>query len=214
MNLRVLVAYALALIPLATVTSSARGASIDRPTKPSGDEDTEHVRIGALGGVGFPRALSIEGLIKVERTMGVGFEYGTLPTTTFGQANPVSLRYSSLAADFRLFPLQSSFFIGLRTGRQRVEGSATATVASYGTFTQSATTETWFLNPRLGVLWTGSSGLSVGISAGLQIPLSHKTQKSSNVPAGIDASEATSAVDSFGSSVIPTIDLLQLGLLL
>jgi hypothetical protein len=73
--------------------------------------------------------------------------------------------------------------------------------------------DTTFVNPRIGLLWTFGPGFSIGMDAGIQFPVSSST--TSSLPAGTTASQrATSIADTFGNSVIPTIDLLRLGILL
>ena len=99
----------------------------------------------------------------------------------------------------------------MRLGRQHVEAEASITVSSR-TFSGSASTDSTFLNPRMGFLWTWSSGLSVGFDAGLHVPLNHTT--STTVPAGVTIPESVATTASFGSvRALPTVTLLRLGML-
>jgi hypothetical protein len=84
-------------------------------------------------------------------------------------------------------------------------------MAPYGSATEALALDSWFLNPRIGVLWTGDSGLTLGVEAGLQVPIDPTT--SSSLPLSL-VPGAQSAVDSIGKSLLPTVDLLRLGLLL
>lgn len=141
--------------------------------------------------------------------MSLGVEWGTLPTT---RIVGIDLRYQSLAADVRIFPLQTSFYLGLRAGRQRIEGSSTVAVGSFSPTTYGMSAESFFVNPRIGFLYTSTSGLSVGIEAGVQFVT--QSRRSDDLPKGVSAPETLSAiVDTLGTKTVPTVSLLQLGLL-
>ncbi|HEY8040443.1 MAG TPA: hypothetical protein VIF15_11645 [Polyangiaceae bacterium] len=172
--------------------------------------DAEHLRIGALGSVGFPRPLAIEGMVKLERIVALGGEYSVLPPVT---VSGVRTTMWAVAADARIFPFGGAFFFGARLGHQHLSADASFTVATAGTISEAFTVDSWFLNPRLGLLWTSKPGLTVGIDAGLQIPFS-SSQSSTLPPAALAlAGGATSVPQTLGQSVLPTVDLLELGLL-
>jgi hypothetical protein len=174
------------------------GAHIERPD------------IGVLVSTGFPRPLAIEALLKFEQTLALGAEYSVFPTTSI---SGVKARSWALAADARVFPLRGPFFFGLRAGRQHLSGDASATIPGRGTVSESMQVDTTFLNPRMGLLWTWKPGVTLGVNMGVQIPMSSST--TSTLPAGTSASQqAASIADTLGNSTIPTIDLLQLGVLL
>ena len=186
----------------------------DRPaTEPMdrGDDDTEAVRIGAVAGVGFPRPLAIEALVKIDGVLALGVEYSTLPKTTIAG---VDTSFWAVAADARLFPFRNGFFIGVRGGRQVLTATATANLGALGTFSESGEANTWFVNPRIGFLWTWHSGFTVGIDAGVQIPIgpSLTTTLPAGLPAQVDSSIASIA-NTFGNGVTPTVDLLRIGFL-
>jgi hypothetical protein len=175
--------------------------------------EKEEVQFGFLAGTGFPRPLSAEVMLKIADTVAIGGEYSTMPSTTVGQ---VKVGYRAYAVDLRIFPLQSSFFIGARMLRQHLDSEGTVTNTTTGTsYSGSMSVDTWFFNPRMGFLWTWSSGVSLGMDAGLQIPMSHT--ESLNVPALPAGTEipasVTSIPDTFGKKVLPTVTLLQLGML-
>ncbi len=71
--------------------------------------------------------------------------------------------------------------------------------------------DTWFANPRVGALWTFKSGFSIGFDAGVELPMTSSVSGSSQAMA-IPA--LTSAASTLGKTVLPTIDLLQMGALL
>ncbi len=125
--------------------------------EPQKTDRTDHVRIGAIGGLGFPRPL--EGMVRIERTIGLGLE----------------------------------------------------SVASV-TLSESMAVETWFVNPRVGVLFTWKPGFTIGIDAGVQLPVAVTT--TSTLPISVLPAEVTSAANALGGSVLPTVDLLRIGFLL
>jgi len=178
-------------------------------TQPRKDHD---VVVGVLGGVGFPRPLAIEPVIGVDKAWMLGVEYSFLP-----KANVASVQASAWAAagDLRIFPFGKGFFIGLRGGYQRLAASADFTPKNAGAYTESIDAGTWFLNPRIGILVL-KKPFAIGLDGGVQIPLStiveHKSTLSSMTP---DANtQVTSLANTFGRTIIPTIDLLRIGLVL
>lgn len=166
-----------------------------------------HLRLGAIAGVGFPRPLAVEAMAVFERTAAVGVEYGVMPALTI---NGVSASMWSLAGDARVFPLRGAFFLGLRAGAQHLE-AATQITAGAVSAQEALSLDTWFVNPRLGFLWTFTGGLTLGVEAGVQIPLNNAM--ASTLPLSLDPGLQRTA-NALASSVIPTVDLLRLGLLL
>jgi hypothetical protein len=167
-----------------------------------------HVRVGAIGGMGFPRPLAVEGMIMFGRTVALGAEYGVLPPVTIGG---VRTSLWSLATDTRVFPFHGPFFIGLRAGRQHVDAATTITVGSVGSGPEVLALDSWFLNPRIGVLWTASNGIAFGFEVGVQIPV--VASVASTLPLSLDPAVQRTA-DSLGRSVIPTVDILRVGAIL
>jgi hypothetical protein len=176
--------------------------------------EKEDVQFGFLTGVGFPRPLSAEVMLKIADTVSIGGEYSAMPSTTVGA---VKVGYRAYAVDLRIFPLQNAFFFGARMLRQHLDSSGSITVVSTGTtYSGSLSMDTWFVNPRMGFLWTWSSGLSLGMDAGLQIPMSHSetlTLPTALPPGATIPTSVTSVGDTLGKKVLPTVTLLQLGML-
>ncbi|HEY3254273.1 MAG TPA: hypothetical protein VGJ91_10005, partial [Polyangiaceae bacterium] len=85
------------------------------------DKRTDHLRLGALVGVGFPRPLAIEGIVKLERALAFGLEYSTQPRITVSE---VSFASWAVAGSARFFPLRGPFFVGMRAGRQHLNAQA------------------------------------------------------------------------------------------
>lgn len=185
---------------------------VEEMSDPNGvSEDTDHVRVGPLVGLGLPRPLAIEALVKIERVVGVGLEYSVLPKMNiFG----VDTTFYAIAADLRVFPFRGGFFLGLRAGYQRIGAQATVSIAQLGSLTESATGESVFLNPRLGFLWTWHNGFTVGIDAGVQLPVSSSI--TSTLPSGLLVAVDDSMVrvaNALGHAPTPTVDLLRIGFL-
>jgi len=178
--------------------------------------------VGVLGGVGFPHPLSVEAMAQLYGVMTVGLEYGALPPITI---DSVRASLWSVAGDFRVSPFRgsmSAFFIGARLGRQHVGAETVVNVPMLGSASEVLGLDSWFVNPRVGFLWTwpGTQGrqadlvqpaLAIGIEAGVQIPLGPTV--SSTLPLSL-APDANRTVTTLGKTVLPTIDLLRLGLML
>src|SRR6185436_16681768 len=109
-----------------------------------------------------------------------------------------------------LFPLRNVLFLGLRAGRQHIAADTTVISEERGLVPAGVRVDTWYLNPRLGLLWTSNFGLAVGADIGVQIPVS--SQVESTFPAGAASNTAVRVANSFGKAVVPSIDLLRIGL--
>lgn len=179
--------------------------SVDRSVAPRSQPRT---RIGVLGGVGFPRPIAVEGLADLGGVFAVGAEYGVLPAVTI---DGVRTSLWSLAVDARVFPLRGPFFVALRAGRQHVGATTQVSIESLGSALEVLSLDAWFFNPRVGVLWTSRAGLAFGFDVGIQIPVGPSI--SSTLPLSLYPS-AQRTIDTLGKSVLPTVDLLRVGLLL
>jgi hypothetical protein len=188
------------------------GPSADRPSRERSDGDTDALRLGAVAGIGFPHPLAIEGLVKIDRVLALGVEYSFMPTTTF---SGVESRAWALAADARVFPFRNGFFLGVRGGRQVLNANTTVAIGGLGSIAESARAEAWFINPRVGFLWTWRSGFTVGIDAGVQLPIN--ATLTTTLPSGLAGGQIdqtiASVANAFGNGVTPTVDLLRLGFL-
>jgi hypothetical protein len=206
-------APAAVFVPTVTTAPAAASAPSATPVAPGPREtDARHrgdgVHVGVLGGVGFPRPLAIEGMLEFDRIVVLGLEYSALPTTTF---SGVQTNAWALAADFRVFPFHNAFFIGLRAGKQHLAEMASITSGT-GTVYGSETADTTFINPRIGFLWNWHA-LAIGIDAGVQIPL--LSASSTSLPPGVTApTTAADVTRVLSQDAIPTVDLLQLGVVL
>ena len=216
-----LAAIPIALICMVAAPGTAHAAAVDdapstisstkapEPSRDAPDEkEAEHLGIGAMAGVGFPRPLSVEALVRIERTVAFGVEYSALPKLTVAG---VDARMWALAADARVFPFRGAFFIGVRGGMQHASASSTVAVSQLS-ITEQLDVDTLFINPRIGFLWGSAPGLTIGIEAGVQIPLSSSV--TSSLPSQVLATrELTAVTDTLGKSALPTVDLLRIGFL-
>lgn len=211
------------------VASPARATEARRPDdaspatasdRPAGDkhekEAAEHFRIGPILGVGFPRPLAVEAFVKLEKLVGVGFEYSFLPPTT---VSAVDARFNAISFDLRVFPFRGAFFIGARAGKQWLQADARLSAAQLGTITETMQASTWFFNPRAGVLHTFSNGITIGIDAGVQFPINPSYVRSGPATSAGLASDLdiegtlVTVANALGNSTTPTVDLLRLGFL-
>jgi hypothetical protein len=142
-------------------------------------------------------------MARIERTAGFGVEYSLLPKMTI---SGFDASFWALAATARVFPFQGAFFLGIGGGRQHI-GLEGAT--PLGTATQVA--DSWFVNPQIGFLKVWRGGITLGIDAGIQIPIN--PAYSSNVPSALTSTSSVfDLVHTIGTSALPTLDLLRLGL--
>lgn len=192
------------LVALGTLTATT--ARADESDHVPSDDARRAVRVGAVGGIGFPRPLAIEPMVELNEAVALGLEYGFLPDTTI---DGVHTSLWSLSGDLRVFPWRGPFFIGLRVGRQHVGAEGTVSAAGYSA-TETLGLDSWFVNPRIGVLWTHSSGFTLGMDLGLQIPVSPTT--SSSLPLAY-APSIQNTVNTLGGAWLPTVDLLRAGML-
>lgn len=191
-----------------STTSHPRDHRDHEESRGDPNADRKALRIGALAAVGFPRPVAIEAMMKFGGVVGLGAEYGVLPKTTL---SGIDTTLWSLTADLRIFPFRGAFFLGVRGGYQWVAVAATLSAASLGSVTESASLETWIVNPRMGFLWTMKGGFTVGMEAGVQIPVS--SSFSTTLPAPLALDVGTSGVVNALGGVLPTVDLLRLGFL-
>jgi hypothetical protein len=213
---RVVALPAAAVFLLTLVRASPAAAqALESPAREAEERKARErlVHFGPLVGVGFPRPLAIEAIVKIKGLIGVGVEYSFLPRMKIAGADT---RFNALAVDLRFFPFGGAFFIGLRGGRQWLDAATTVNVGPLA-FRESMEASTWFLNPRVGFLYTFQSGLTLGMDAGLQFPISPSFERTGlaarfGASAMIDGTLA-SVADILGNGVTPTIDLLRVGFL-
>jgi hypothetical protein len=197
----------------------ARDADTDEVRAPN-RKRKDAVQLGAVVGVGFPRPLAAEAMIKVQRWVALGVEYSVFPKTTISD---VDASLWALAGDLRVFPFRNGFFLGVRAGQQRLAADTDVTLEGQ-TINVATAVDTVFVNPRVGLLWTFNSGITLGIDAGLQFPVSTRTSGALALSSDFDemlpgdygstVRQVRNVAEYLGDSTIPTLDLLRIGLLL
>lgn len=194
--------------PRGTITTTTPALS-GAPNERLAPRGASSVNVGVLGGVGFPRPLAVEGVLQLDRLVLFGVEYSALPTIT---VDGVQASAWAIAGDARVFPWKGGFFVGLRAGRQHLGEYASATISGVGTLSASQAVDTTFINPRIGFLWNWNH-LALGLDAGVQIPVS--STFSTTLPPGITPPSGVNEVThAFGQGVLPTVDLLRIGLMM
>ncbi len=151
--------------------------------------------------------MSFELFARLGGNVGLGAEYGLLPSISFGG---VAVSAWAASFDLRLFPFHGAFFVAARAGYQHLDGSATVSAGSLGSASGSATLETWFVNPRAGFLWT-LGYFTISIEGGAQLPIA--SSFSSSLPSAVALQVHSSTPVTLLSGILPTVDLLRVGLL-
>lgn len=226
------IAAAVAALVLASApTSAARAPTPREASSPDGtgargeraaagterrERKPERLRVGPLVGLGFPRPIVFGAFAKVHRIVGFGAEYSFLPPmNVFG----ADTRFEALAVDFRVFPFKNAFFVGMRAGRQWLSARARISVQRYGSFIESMDAATWFINPRAGFLYTFGSGVTIGLDAGIQLPIAPSYERNglatrAGLASEVEADSIVATVaDVLGNSPTPTVDFLRIGVL-
>jgi hypothetical protein len=180
-------------------------ANADRPVTSA---QPVPVRLGAVAGVGFPRPFAVEVLASFATLVDLGVEYGFLPAMDL---DAVHTDLWSIAGDLRVRPFHGAFFLGVLAGRQHVGAATTLTASGFGAATEQVGLDSWFVNPRIGFLWTTDFGLALGMDAGVQVPVTSSV--TSSLPLSLyPAAQARS--NALGATWLPTLDLLRIGLML
>jgi hypothetical protein len=142
-------------------------------------------RIGPVIGVGLPAFLSFGGAIKLTKYFGAGINYGIVPTLQFAYYGDATVSYQGVDIYGHIHPFGGGFFLGAAIGYAHVRGTYTDTfdISQYAPvpipgvdleafdYTSEATMQTLVLTPELGYFYTFKSGFTLGVEAGLQIPV-------------------------------------------
>jgi hypothetical protein len=140
-------------------------------------------RIGPVIGVGLPAFLSIGGAVKLTKYFGAGINYGIVPTLQFAYYGDATVSYQGVGIYGHIHPFGGGFFLGASIGYAHVRGTYTDEfdISAYTgavpgvddsfAYTSEATMQTLVLTPELGYFYTFKSGFTMGVEAGLQIPI-------------------------------------------
>jgi hypothetical protein len=229
----------------AIVAPPPASAQATSDTKPSDQseareekrDDTNGVfgpfRIGPVVGVGLPAFLSFGGAIKLTKYFGAGINYGIVPTLQFAYYGDATVSYQGVGIYGHIHPFGGGFFLGAAIGYAHVRGTYTETYdistlvpgpipgvnLDAFSYTSEATMQTLVLTPELGYFYTFESGFSLGIEAGLQIPIApseihFKSAVSENVPQAVIDNFVTptderveSTLERVGQTILPTVGI-------
>ncbi len=213
---------------------SADDLEREKPGDPSSAMDV--LRIGPVVGVGLPNLMSFGGMLKITRYFGAGVNVGLIPTVKLSYYGDATLSYSEADVYGRLFPFGNAFFVGAGIGYVTVSGTMADSVstAQFGVaggsvdLSCAASVRTMIFAPQLGLLKTWASGFSLGIDAGVQIPVAPSqvdSQDPTFTPHGLPAvlvqqlgtqvqsyvntnqQKALETLQTVGRSVLPTVNL-------
>ncbi|MBK6464499.1 MAG: hypothetical protein IPF92_26365 [Myxococcales bacterium] len=196
--------------PSAAVAPSAPKppASAERVPMPVPTPRTRWV--ATLGVLSVPRLISFEAHALLGQRLGVGLVFEYLPPgiAKFGEDTTLSLL--QVGVQGRYFPFADSdgwfsrsLYGALGVGYQysRADSSKFGSEVDY-------LTESMYFAPKIGLLVTLKSGLTLGGDLGATLPLGATTSFASD---GTEDSNARKAAKTFGMFVIPTLTLFRVG---
>ncbi|HEX6275852.1 MAG TPA: hypothetical protein VFZ53_22575 [Polyangiaceae bacterium] len=229
-------------VPAAVTTTQPKAAaSDDGNVVPKDDarvephDDTHGVfgpfRIGPVIGVGLPAFLSIGGAVKLTKYFGAGINYGIVPTLQFAYYGDATVSYQGVGIYGHIHPFGGGFFLGASIGYAHVRGTytdefdisaytgAVPGLADSFAYTSEATMQTLVLTPELGYFYTFKSGFTLGVEAGLQIPIApseieFESQVDDSVPDAVVDRFVTptderveETLERVGQTILPTIGI-------
>jgi hypothetical protein len=206
----------------------------NEPVKTKDDQDglLGPFRIGPVAGVGLPSLINVGGMIKLTRYVAAGISIGIAPDVSFAYYGDATVSYHCYQIYGRVHPLGGGLFLGAAVGyalasgtaEQQVDVPAVIRMVYPGldptvTLRSEGSAETLVLTPELGYFYTFKSGFSLGVSAGLQIPIApsdvHFEQNvNADIPdelvdeyLGPTSSAVKDSLERMSQSILPTIGL-------
>jgi hypothetical protein len=182
-------------------------------------------------GVGLPSVLSFGGAIKLTRYLGAGLNVGLIPTIKISLYGDAKLSYQEYDIYGRLFPFGGMFFVGAGVGYATITGSFKSShdVRAYQSVApdlpdtlvveSKGSVRTLVLTPQIGLQKTFGSGFTLGIDAGLQVPLApseihFSTQLPPEVPQEVidkyvkpNQEKVRDTLETIGRATVPTLNL-------
>jgi hypothetical protein len=155
----------------------------EQSDEPGSDSPSRQFLIGAVVGVGLPNLLNFGLTTKLARYFGLGFNVGLIPKTTITLYGEATLKYRQYDAYARLYPFGGALFLGAGFGYASAKGTLTRKVdlSAYQPLlpelpasvelVSDAHASALVLTPQVGLFHTLESGFSVGLDAGLQVPV-------------------------------------------
>jgi hypothetical protein len=136
-----------------------------------------------LLGTGLPDVLNLGGTIKLTPYFGAGINVGLIPSIHLSLYGDATVSYQEYDLYGHIHPFGGSFFFGAAVGYATMSGTFNQTYNATDfmlpatifptsvTVNSQASVRTLVLTPQIGFLHTFGSGFSLGIDAGLQMPL-------------------------------------------
>ena len=192
------VKYTTWLVAIALVTHGAAAETIDKKNQDS----PEHVRVGAIAGVGFPHPLTVEALVKIDRIVAIGAEYGFTPDINISGVTASMWSASGDVRVFRCAARSSSARARRRAATPRRE--VVRVLAS---------------DHSANVLREPAHRLLVDVEE--RVHLRHRRRRAAPVTYSVTGTstamsipQLTNAASLIGGTVLPTVDLLKIGFML
>jgi hypothetical protein len=226
---------------LSSADSSSLAASSDDGAPVTKKDKTDGLlgpfRIGVLVGSGLPSIVSFGGMIKLTRYFGAGVNVGLIPSIKLSLYGDAQLSYQEYDLYARIFPLGGMLFLGAGVGYATMKGSFKSsydvsalqslapTLPNPLSVESQGSVRTLVLTPTIGLLHTFSSGFTLGVDLGAQIPIAPSaTHYSTNLPPSLPAAIETQyvqpndkkvqdTIDKVGRTILPTVNV-RLGWLL
>ena len=177
------------------------------------DENASHrTRFGATAGIGFPRhALCSRPWLKVGGLLGVGVEYGLLPSGSWA-IDDVTTRISGRSRATQRLPVpERAFFVGLRAGRQqrRSRDDGHDSVRRHG---RRGARARFVVSQSAHRRPLDGEHRAHGRHGGSAFRFRSRRASRARLPLAL-VPDAERTVSTLGKTVLPTIDLLQIGVL-
>ncbi len=182
--------------------------------------------------MGLPSLINVGGVIKLTRYVALGINIGVAPEVKFAYYGEASISYHAYQLYGHVHPFGGGFYLGASIGYALARGTDERAVelppalsALYPdvenpiTLRSEGTVQTMVLTPELGYFYTFKSGFSLGVGAGLQIPIAssdvHFEQgENSDVPQEVvkqaldpTARAVQDSLERMGQSLLPTFGL-------
>ena len=226
--------------PPAAVDAQSKQSAAPTPDDAEKNEDASDdtngvfgpFRLGPVVGVGLPAFLSFGGALKLTKYFGAGITYGIVPTLQFAYYGDATVSYQGIGIYGHIHPFGGGFFLGAGVGYAHVRGTYTDEfdvspyapaplpgVGESSTYTSEATMQTLVLTPELGYFFTFKSGFTMGVEAGLQIPIApseieFKSHVDPRVPQQVvdqyvtpNDERVARTLEKLGQTMLPTIGI-------
>lgn len=168
----------------------------------------------AITALGIPSPFRVGVEAKWKNRYGFSLDYGFVPQYS---VDGIAVRLNAWTATARYYLWDRAFFVGLGLGKQRFTGSMTT--ALNGTdVTMDVAVNSIVIAPQVGWRWVYPSGFYLGMTLGIQVPLSNQIDITSNATAAQSVLSAYAQIytdiDSaakYARYPLPQFALIQLG---